>query len=206
MCGEADAEELRQSRFPTLGIHARTNLAQGFGARDPYPEEIASDFGNKTLGNYDTEHLVRCAQPQSAQLRVTSVLSSKTRTQLCPSTAEDNKLAAHVTYVGAAADAAGCRQRVASLQSDAIGKHVIRLLVLRCRPPAAMANVIGLRSKRCVPCEAGASPLSDADVENLRRQVPGWKRTEAADGAPAIRHDWKVCALTGGCHISYSGD
>ena len=41
---------------------------QGFGARDPYPEELASDFGNKTLGNYDTEHIVRCGDRRLAQL------------------------------------------------------------------------------------------------------------------------------------------
>lgn len=29
-----------------------------FGARDPYPEEIASDFGNIVLGNNDTEHQI----------------------------------------------------------------------------------------------------------------------------------------------------
>ncbi len=57
-----------------------------------------------------------------------------------------------------------------------------------------MGKVVGLKSKRCVPCEGGASPLAEAEVENLRRQVPGWRRTEAADGAPAIRHDWKVRA------------
>ena len=61
-----------------------------------------------------------------------------------------------------------------------------------CRPPQAMGKVVGLKSKRCVPCEEGAAPMSDAEVEILRRQVPGWRRTEAADGAPAIRHDWKV--------------
>ncbi len=55
-----------------------------------------------------------------------------------------------------------------------------------------MGKVVGLKSKRCVPCEGGASPLSEAEAELLRRQVPGWRRTEAADGVPAIRHDWKV--------------
>ena len=38
-------------------------ILQDFGARDPFPEEVASDFGNKTLGNYDTMHNIRCNSP-----------------------------------------------------------------------------------------------------------------------------------------------
>lgn len=32
---------------------------QGFGARDPRPEELASNFSDKVLGHYDTAHIVR---------------------------------------------------------------------------------------------------------------------------------------------------
>ena len=34
---------------------------QDFGARDPTAGEIGSGFGNKTLGNFDTAHVIRCA-------------------------------------------------------------------------------------------------------------------------------------------------
>jgi 4a-hydroxytetrahydrobiopterin dehydratase len=34
-------------------------MMQGFGARDPFAEEVASNFGEKVLGNYDTEHIIR---------------------------------------------------------------------------------------------------------------------------------------------------
>ena len=40
-----------------------------------------------------------------------------------------------------------------------------------CRPPDKIASIIGLKSKKCVPCEAGAKPLTDAEIELLRRQV-----------------------------------
>ncbi|KAK9811535.1 hypothetical protein WJX72_005498 [[Myrmecia] bisecta] len=30
-----------------------------FGARDPFPAEIASNFGDKVLGNWDTSHVIR---------------------------------------------------------------------------------------------------------------------------------------------------
>jgi hypothetical protein len=33
---------------------------QDFGARDPYAGEVESNFGEKTLGNFDTEHVIKC--------------------------------------------------------------------------------------------------------------------------------------------------
>jgi 4a-hydroxytetrahydrobiopterin dehydratase len=32
---------------------------QNFGARDPTAGEIASNFGDKVLGNWDTEHIIK---------------------------------------------------------------------------------------------------------------------------------------------------
>ncbi|GAQ77875.1 pterin-4-alpha-carbinolamine dehydratase [Klebsormidium nitens] len=34
-------------------------VGEDFGARDPFAGEIASDFGNKVLGNADTEHKIK---------------------------------------------------------------------------------------------------------------------------------------------------
>lgn len=33
--------------------------SQNFGARDPTAGEIASNFGDKVLGNWDTEHIIK---------------------------------------------------------------------------------------------------------------------------------------------------
>jgi hypothetical protein len=49
---------------PTRGILLKTallssHLSQDFGARDATPGEIASNFGDKVLGNYDTEHIIK---------------------------------------------------------------------------------------------------------------------------------------------------
>lgn len=35
-----------------------TDILGDFGARDPFPEEIASNFGEKVIGFSDTEHKI----------------------------------------------------------------------------------------------------------------------------------------------------
>jgi hypothetical protein len=32
---------------------------QDFGARDPFPAELESNFGDKVLGNYNTDHIIK---------------------------------------------------------------------------------------------------------------------------------------------------
>ena len=39
-------------------VVAMADILGDFGARDPFPEEIASNFGEKTLGNVDTLHRI----------------------------------------------------------------------------------------------------------------------------------------------------
>jgi hypothetical protein len=39
-------------------VVAMADMLGDFGARDPFPEEIASNFGEKTLGNVDTLHRI----------------------------------------------------------------------------------------------------------------------------------------------------
>jgi 4a-hydroxytetrahydrobiopterin dehydratase len=34
-------------------------FGENFGARDPYAGEIESNFGEKVLGNYNTEHIIK---------------------------------------------------------------------------------------------------------------------------------------------------
>lgn len=39
-------------------VVAMADILGDFGARDPFPEEVASNFGEKTLGNVDTLHRI----------------------------------------------------------------------------------------------------------------------------------------------------
>ncbi|XP_031390762.1 probable pterin-4-alpha-carbinolamine dehydratase, chloroplastic [Punica granatum] len=45
---------LRRTRAMAMG----TDLLGDFGARDPFPAELESQFGEKVLGNLDTEHKI----------------------------------------------------------------------------------------------------------------------------------------------------
>ena len=53
-------------------------------------------------------------------------------------------------------------------------------LPLCCRPPEAMNEIMGLQSKKCVPCEGGVQALGETDVNRLAKQVGG-ARGLAAD-------------------------
>lgn len=44
---------------------------------------------------------------------------------------------------------------------------------------------MGLAEARCVPCRGGQPPLSPGEVEELRREVPGWAVVER-DGVPRL--------------------
>lgn len=48
------AGQLVTSRRPALAF-----CAQDIGARDPTAGEIESNFGDKVLGNYNTEHIIK---------------------------------------------------------------------------------------------------------------------------------------------------
>jgi hypothetical protein len=39
---------------------------QNFGARDPFAAEVESNFCEKVLGNFDTEHIIKCASSLSS--------------------------------------------------------------------------------------------------------------------------------------------
>lgn len=54
----------------------------GFGARDPRPDELESNFGDKSIGNWDTEHIIR---PPAGMGAVTG-LYSKSCTPLADGT------------------------------------------------------------------------------------------------------------------------
>jgi hypothetical protein len=36
-----------------------TPINQNFGARDPFAAEIESNFGEKVLGNWNTDHIIK---------------------------------------------------------------------------------------------------------------------------------------------------
>ena len=44
---------------PTAPSHPKSQKKQDFGARDPTAGELESNFGEKVLGNYDTEHIIK---------------------------------------------------------------------------------------------------------------------------------------------------
>lgn len=45
-------------RLRQVALAAGGDLLGDFGARDPFPAEIESKFGDKVLGNVDTEHKI----------------------------------------------------------------------------------------------------------------------------------------------------
>uniref|UniRef100_A0A7N0ZZD1 4a-hydroxytetrahydrobiopterin dehydratase n=1 Tax=Kalanchoe fedtschenkoi TaxID=63787 RepID=A0A7N0ZZD1_KALFE len=73
------------SRRPFPRCRSMMGGARGdgdFGARDPFPAEIASNFGDKVLGNKDTEHKILI--PNLAALSLAQQQISTTFTQPMP--------------------------------------------------------------------------------------------------------------------------
>ncbi|CAH2070497.1 unnamed protein product [Thlaspi arvense] len=91
--------------LPTVGTQhnrgrltvTRNNLAQDFlgdfGARDPYPEEIASQFGDKVLGNQSTEHKILI--PNASVLSLSQLQCSPVSPSQAPLSADDAKTLLH---------------------------------------------------------------------------------------------------------------
>ena len=50
----------------------RQLLGDNFGARDPTPGELASNFSDKVLGNYDTAHIIKIPDKSKALMGVTA--------------------------------------------------------------------------------------------------------------------------------------
>jgi 4a-hydroxytetrahydrobiopterin dehydratase len=46
-----------------------------------------------------------------------------------------------------------------------------------------------LARKKCVPCEGGVPKLTDAEVDALLANLPGWSR---AEGGQRIRREWRA--------------
>lgn len=75
----------------------RSNLGQDFlgdfGARDPYPEEIASQFGDKVLGCQSTEHKILI--PNASVLSLSQLQCSPVSPSQPPLSADDAKTLLH---------------------------------------------------------------------------------------------------------------
>ncbi|CAL9243072.1 unnamed protein product [Arabidopsis halleri] len=75
----------------------RSNLAQDFlgdfGARDPYPEEIASQFGDKVLGCQSTEHKILI--PNASVLSLSQLQCSPVSPSQPPLSADDARTLLH---------------------------------------------------------------------------------------------------------------
>jgi hypothetical protein len=65
-----------------------------------------------------------------------------------------------------------------------------------------MGELIGLKSKKCVPCEAGAQPLSETEVNRLCQQVgDGTERvlhSYEGEGEPHLQNEMLQPAVWGG--------
>lgn len=57
-CSSASFLRPHRSRRPRGCVVAMADLLGDLGARDPFPEEIESQFGEKVLGNVDTLHQI----------------------------------------------------------------------------------------------------------------------------------------------------
>lgn len=68
-------------------------------------------------------------------------------------------------------------------------------------PPDAIGKVLGLSSRKCVPCEGGnVEALDDANIDRLRNQVPGWQVVEV-EGKKRIRQEWAVKNFVAGIEL-----
>lgn len=84
---------------------ARNNLAQDFlgdfGARDPYPAEIASQFGDKVLGPQSTEHKILI--PNASVLSLSQLECSPVSPSQAPLSPDEAKTLLHkvnfLTYI-----------------------------------------------------------------------------------------------------------
>ena len=65
-----------------------------------------------------------------------------------------------------------------------------------------MKKLVGLASKRCIPCEGkDVKALDLAAADKLRSQTPGWRILQEEGGTLRLRQDWKVS----GCYGSLYG-
>eukprot|EP00884_Botryococcus_braunii_P000804 jgi/Botrbrau1/10724/Bobra.357_1s0025.1 len=70
------------------------------------------------------------------------------------------------------------------------------------RGPEGLKNIVGLHTKKCIPCEGGnVTALERGDAEVLRNQVPGWQMRVGPEGALSIRQEWKVRNFEAGLQL-----
>ncbi|KAK9793211.1 hypothetical protein WJX73_009509 [Symbiochloris irregularis] len=70
------------------------------------------------------------------------------------------------------------------------------------RGPPRLKELVGLATKRCVPCENGnATALSEPEANKLRGQTPGWRIIHDEGGNLVLQHEWKVNNFTAGLQL-----
>jgi hypothetical protein len=125
--------------------HVVYAATQDWGARDPYAGEIVTGFGSTPLGGADTMHVVKWV--------LTCCPCKRCMRPHC------RFLLAGEFMLGSAV----MRRQVCMLSKNVCGTD---------RPPDGMGKFVGLKSKRCTPCEGGNVPkLSQTEAESLRIQV-----------------------------------
>eukprot|EP00850_Spirogloea_muscicola_P026301 SM006556S20278 [mRNA] locus=s6556:14:821:- [translate_table: standard] len=139
------------------------NMLGDFGARDPFPEELASQFGARVQGNADTEH--RIALPaRTAELMGLSVGNCAPLEAGTPALSE--------------------QEAKALLRKVPIKPILSSWWQPSSRPLARRRG--GRRGDYCTPGTERHAISAGA------LQVVGWKLVEGEDGMLRLRGEWKV--------------
>lgn len=72
-------------------------------------------------------------------------------------------------FVSSTGTLPGCMRTCAVLRWALAYKQSLALPLRR--PPDAIGEIVGLKTKKCVPCEAGTQPLAEPEVNKMRLQV-----------------------------------
>lgn len=174
-----------------LSLTQHASNAQDFGARDPFPGEIATNFTEKSFGNENTEHLIKCdVGSEEAPVRTWTGGGLLHMWGLVPEKLRwgcfNQESQSHAPEY--------CLQEVLSDSP----KHT--LSCLSNRPPDGLASLVGLKNRKCLACEGGdVKPLTDSEAEKLRHQVMTgqiWDgcRRDAADPRVLLMASGKVPA------------
>lgn len=66
----ANSTSIRPRRVAMRSGDERQLFGDNFGARDPTPGEIASNFTDKVLGNWDTAHIIKIPEKSKSLMGV----------------------------------------------------------------------------------------------------------------------------------------
>ena len=60
------------------------------------------------------------------------------------------------------------------------------------KPPEAIKEIVGLSSKKCIPCEGkDVKAMTESEAELMKKQVPGWKLAKDESENLKLKCDWE---------------